>query len=143
MTSPDSPPSPDSDELPYALQSRENYMEWMQQPGNLDNYEEALRNTLNKVTDAPPEIRELIQKSLANIGTVRLVARLKEKMAAVKKLLNSVRPTESHERWKVIAQAQALMEEITNEALDLPEPHRTKLLPQQVALCEQLRAFKV
>lgn len=141
MTSPDSPESPE--ELPFALQSKENFMEWARQPGNLDGHADDLRKLLQQA-DVPPELVQATQSLLQRIAAAQLVSRLQKKLLQSQQLLRSdFLSMEGHERRKVLAQAQAVLDEITNEGLDLPEPHRSNLLPQQVALCEQLRALKV
>src|SRR4051812_34275225 len=119
MTSPDSSESQPTEEWPYGLQSKEKFMECMLRPGNLEGYAETLRKVLNK-PDVPPELLESVRLLLEKTETVRLVVGIQEKMAKIRQLLQSVLAAEEHERWKLVAQAQGLMEEITNEGLDLP-----------------------
>ena len=90
---------------------------------------------------ADPELRKQSESLLANRRERVALALVEAKMLALMAVMG--RPPGTMYAPDRLAQANQIMDELTDQLLETPEPHRTKYLKEMLPMREQLRAIKV
>ena len=90
---------------------------------------------------ADPELRKQSESLLANRRERVALALVESKMLALTAVLG--RPPGTMYASDRLAQANQIMDELTDQLLETPEPHRTRHLKELLPMREQLRAIKL
>ena len=138
-------PKPSSDPLPLIPQglSAEEFDQWVRaDPRNLaamESLAELVVSTEPGVADE--ELRKQSESLLANRRERVALTLVEAKMLALSAVLR--RPPGTMYASDRLAQANQIMDELTDGLLETPEPHRTKHLKELLPMRDQLRAIKV
>ena len=136
-------PPPPGDDLPQQLASFEEFKRWVEEhPEDFNQMQQtARRAALGEFGDLTPEMLEAVKAFVASCRVIHAVSAVHAKMMALQALM--ARPPGTMDASDRIAQANRLMDELMDAALETPEPHRTKFLEGFVSLREEVRALKL
>jgi hypothetical protein len=123
------------------VMSPDQFRQWLRIPGNQEKfYQLVAKFNAPLPPDAPPEMAAKMQ-SLAEKGKVLLaLAPFKRKLDELREVLQL--PPETLQAEDRLAQCRALMEELTDALLDVPEPHRTHHFKLLLPVREKILALK-
>ena len=134
------PPSP----VPPAdgTMSPEQFREWLKMPGNQEKFYQLVAKFNQPLPpDASPEE---VAKRAAMAEKTKLVLALapfKRKLDELRAVMQ--RPPRHHAGGNRLAQCRALLDEMSDALLDVPEPHRTHHFKQLLPLREKILGIKV
>ena len=138
-------PKPSPEPLPLIPQglSVEEFDKWIRaDPRNLAAMESLAELVVaSEPGQADPELRAQSESLLANRRERVALALVEAKMLALTAVLG--RPPGTMVAEERLAQANQIMDELTDQLLETPEPHRTRFLKELLPLREQLRAIKL
>lgn len=134
------PPSP----LPPAdgVMSPEQFREWLRLPGNQEKFYQLMAKFNQPLPpDASPEEVAKLASLAEKTKVVLALAPFQRKLDELRAVMQ--RPPGTMLAEDRLAQCRALVEELTDALLDVPEPHRTHHFKQLLPLREKFLAIKV
>ena len=128
-----------SDNLP----STEEFGLWLKSdPAHMLDFVNIIKQHVEKDDGKLP--REFVDKARGLIRTAKLardMGAIQQKMKMFQELIQ--RPGGTMAAEDRLAQANAILDELTDDMLELPEPHRTRFLEKLLPMREKLRAIRI
>ncbi|MBI3881634.1 MAG: hypothetical protein HY301_16420 [Verrucomicrobia bacterium] len=140
-------PNPNPGEPDDGLMSPEELKQWLtEHPEQIQETQrymvELMERTLRgEFGEVSPEIRAAAEHGLAKRQFQRNIETAQAKFKALAAVSRA--PAGSMDEEDRFSQCNALMDELTDLLLEMPEPHRTTWLKQLLPMREKLRALKV
>ena len=142
MNHQDPPGSPLPDPLPFTAEwpTLEEFMKWAREdPQRLAKWEETVRRVeAGELGDLTREVRAAATKCIAARKPYRAMLAVGAKAAELRKL--ALAPAGAYSDEDRLAETRRLCDEIVDDLLDLPEPHRTELFGRLTPLRDRQKA---
>jgi hypothetical protein len=135
------PTNPDNQN--FELPSVKEFGEWLKADQEIYEWWQGVieRCVKGEYGELPPEMFAAAERALAKRKEALCVKAVGDKFKALMELTQQ--PADMMLAEDRLAQANAMMDEITDALLETPEPHRTAFLKQVLPLREKLRAVKL
>jgi hypothetical protein len=127
------------DEFPLDMTDAE-FAEWVKNPENQRNLQNRMKNVLGRAyPESTPEMIESAKFALAKNRETKAIELVQGKVIQLAELMRQATVRSPRE---VLEESKALMEEVTDAMLDVPEPKRTALMKVLLPIREQLKNLK-
>jgi hypothetical protein len=122
--------------------SIEEFAQWLKEdPANMEKHCQHLeRAVAGELGELPAELLTAARATLATRRQEKLAQLIREKLEGINALLGQ--SVGSMRADELLAQCQALMDEVTDALLDVPEPNRTQLFQQFLPIREMFARLK-
>jgi hypothetical protein len=122
--------------------SQEEFLKLLEDPVNRKSYQNWLQNIIDGgLPGTPPEAIESARRALAKLHERCALGIVTGKFSALVAVMK--RPGGTMVAEERLKQCNTLLDEITDDMLDMPEPHRTTFLKRLLPIREQIRAIRI